>query len=94
MGRGTVDGMSLTLGTGPLAGKPGGTGGKPGPYSNTKTPLALFDLEADPGEKSDLAETHPDVVKRLEKLAERAREELGDSARKAKGKGIREPGSI
>ena len=45
----------------------------------------LFDLEADAGEKSDLASKHPDVVRRLTALAERAREELGDTGRPGRG---------
>ena len=45
-----------------LAGKPGGTGGKPAPYSQAKTDLALFDLEADPGEPELVAE-HPPMVR-------------------------------
>ena len=34
------------------------------------------------------------MVKRLEALAEQAREELGDSLTKRTGKGVREPGRI
>ncbi|MCC6508682.1 MAG: sulfatase [Pirellulaceae bacterium] len=42
-----------------------------------KTPL-LYDLEADVGEKHDVAVKHPDVVQSLLTLAEKARDELGD----------------
>jgi arylsulfatase A-like enzyme len=76
-----------------LAGKPGG-GGKPGPYKQAKAALALYDLEKDPGEKTDVAAAHPDVVARLQKLAERARADLGDSATKQKGTGVRQPGRV
>jgi arylsulfatase len=31
-------------------------------------PLALYDLETDPGERADVAEDHPEIVKRLEAL--------------------------
>jgi arylsulfatase A-like enzyme/cyclophilin family peptidyl-prolyl cis-trans isomerase len=72
-----------------LAGKPGGTGGKPAEYGEAKTPRALFDLEQDPGETTDVADRRPDVVARLEKLADAAREDLGDSATKRPGKGVR-----
>ncbi len=75
-----------------LAGAPGGKGGKPAKYIQSKTPLALFDLENDRGETPDVAAKHPDVVKRLQKLADAARQDLGDSA--TKGAGVREPGSI
>jgi arylsulfatase A-like enzyme len=77
-----------------LAGKPGGTGGKPAPYSQAQTPLALYDLEQDPGETTDVADRHPEVVGRLKALAEKAREDLGDSAVKRQGKGVRPPGRI
>jgi arylsulfatase A len=77
-----------------LAGKAGGSDGKPADYSQAGTPLALFDLEKDPGETTNLADKHPDVVERLKGLADRAREDLGDSATKQEGKGVRPPGRI
>jgi arylsulfatase A-like enzyme len=45
----------------------------------------LYDLKADLGEKNNLADKHPEVVKRLAALAEKAREELGDKDRPGKG---------
>jgi arylsulfatase A-like enzyme len=48
-----------------LAGKPGGNGGKPVPYSQAKTEIALYDLEIDPGETKNVAANHPDVVRQL-----------------------------
>jgi arylsulfatase A-like enzyme len=77
-----------------LAGKPGGTGGKPAPYAKATTGQALYDLENDIGEKTDVAARHPEVVSRLEALAEAAREDLGDSAAKREGRGIRPPGRL
>jgi arylsulfatase A len=44
-------------------------------------PAELYDLEADIGETTNLAETHPDVVTRLLALAEKAREDMGDVVR-------------
>jgi arylsulfatase A len=76
-----------------LAGKPG-SGGKPGPYVQKKIGLALFDLENDIGETTDVAAEHPDVVKRLQALAQKARDDLGDSATKQKGKNRRPPGQL
>jgi arylsulfatase A-like enzyme len=40
--------------------------------------LQLYDLEADIGETTNVADKHPDVVKCLLALAEKAREDLGD----------------
>ena len=51
-----------------------GAGGKPGEYVNKSIGLSLFDLESDPGETVDLADRNPEVVRRLRKLAESARE--------------------
>ncbi len=44
----------------------------------------LFNLDDDLQERNNLAEKHPDVVKRLTTLAERAREDLGDTGRPGK----------
>ena len=71
-----------------------GKGGQPGPYVQEKIDLALFNLDSDVGEKVNVADKHPDVVARLKQLAERMREELGDSATKQEGKGVRSPGRI
>ncbi len=51
--------------------------------------LLLYHLRRDPQEKHDLADKHPQVVRRLLQLAQRAREELGDGA---PGRGCRAAG--
>jgi arylsulfatase A-like enzyme len=51
--------------------------GKPIPESSVE----LYDLKADVGEKNNVAGEHPDVVKRLTALAEKARADLGDTGR-------------
>ena len=38
----------------------------------------LYNLEEDPGEQNNLAETHPEIVKDLMILADRARNDIGD----------------
>jgi arylsulfatase len=78
-----------------LGGKPGGRDGVPAPYEQRKVEQAeLYDLDKDIGEATDVAAQYPDIVKRLETLAEKAREELGDSLAKRKGTGVREPGRL
>ncbi len=72
-----------------LAGRKGGTDGKPVKYETAKTSLALYDLRADIGESTNVADAHPDVVMRIEALADAARKDLGDSARKIQGDGLR-----
>ncbi|MGB2823008.1 MAG: sulfatase [Phycisphaerae bacterium] len=49
-----------------------------------KEPL-LYDLAADVGETTNVADKHPDVVSRLLKLTEKAREDIGDYDRIGKG---------
>jgi arylsulfatase A-like enzyme len=75
-----------------LAGRPGGKDGRAVPTQQLQTPLALYDLDNDPGEKDNLAEVNPDVVKRLEKLADEVRHDLGDSRTNTKGNGVRHLG--
>jgi arylsulfatase A len=71
---------------------PAGSGGVPGTYKQVDVPLALYDLVVDIGETTDVASAHPDVVARLQALAEKARDDLGDSLTKRTGRGLREPG--
>jgi arylsulfatase A-like enzyme len=76
-----------------LRDKPGADG-QPGPYVQRKIELALFDLAADVGEQKDVAAEHPEIVERLKGFAERARDDLGDSATGRKGKNVRAPGRV
>jgi arylsulfatase A len=73
---------------------PAGHGGRPGTYSKARIGLALFDLTSDVGEKNDVSSEHPDVVARLQALAETCRADLGDSRTKQKGTGVRQPGRL
>ncbi len=50
-----------------------------------RTENVLYEIGIDPGEKNNVAAEHPEVVQRLERAAERAREDLGDGARVGKG---------
>ena len=47
--------------------------------------LQLYNLEEDPGESTDVAAQHPEVVQALMKRIERAREQLGDLDRTGAG---------
>jgi arylsulfatase A-like enzyme len=56
--------------------------------------LELYDLKADIGESKNVAKDHPAVVERLQRLAESARAELGDTLTGRKGSGIRPAGTL
>ena len=71
---------------------PPGTGGQPGLRASANVGLSLFDLDADVGETHNLADEHPDVVQRLQALAEVARADLGDGRRA--GKNLRPVGKL
>ena len=66
---------------------------RPGWKDRSRPPL-LFDLEKDVSERNDVAAEHPDVVERLLKLAERAREDLGDAATGREGANVRPVGRL
>jgi hypothetical protein len=53
---------------------------------------ALYDLDADPGEISNLAKSHPEVVAKLKALAESYVRELGDEGQG--GSGVRKAGYV
>jgi len=61
-------------------------------YRVEKLELALYDLTADVGETKNLAAQNPEIVKRLQALAEETRRELGDDITGVKGSGLRPAG--
>lgn len=68
---------------------PPGKDGYPSPYASMQVELALYDLSRDPGETIDVKDKHPDVVQRLQALADNYRRDLGDDLTGAKGSGRR-----
>jgi len=76
-----------------LDGKPGGRDGKPAPYAQKKIAVPeLYDVAEDVGEQKDVAAANPEVVARLLALADKARNELGDSLTGKTGSEVRAPG--
>lgn len=61
--------------------------------AGNRKPL-LFHLGNDIGEQNDVAVDHPGVVERLQVLAQRAREDLGDAATGRKGANVRPVGTL
>jgi len=66
--------------------------GLPGPYAFPTVPAALYDLENDIGETTDVSDRHPEVVARLDAVAEEARTKLGDRLQGRRGSEVRPPG--
>jgi arylsulfatase len=62
-------------------------------YRIEQLELSLFNLQSDPGEQTNLATAHPDIVQRLSALAASARTDLGDSLQNKPGTGLRPPGN-
>ena len=54
----------------------------------------LYDLDADIGETTDVIDLHPDVVARLDALAEACRHDLGDARLERSGTGVRPIGRV
>lgn len=67
-----------------------------GKYENpdAKIPQALYDLANDPGEQKNVAADHPEIVKRLKKLCDGAREDMGDLRTGVVGKNVRPIGNV
>jgi arylsulfatase A len=78
-----------------LAGHSGGHDGMPVKYEQKKiVQPELYDLASDLGETTDVASLQPEIAKRLLAVAERTRDELGDSLTKREGRGVRPAGQV
>lgn len=75
-----------------MAGQPQGKDGLPGDYTYiTLDEIELYHLPTDPGERTNIAEKHPEVVTKIEALADEMRLKLGDALRDQTGSEVREP---
>lgn len=77
-----------------LGSHPPATGGTPIKYSQLKAGTELYDLENDPGEKTDLAALQPRIVADLQKHVEKARSDLGDALTGRAPTGARPAGQL
>jgi arylsulfatase A len=73
---------------------PPGADGKPNGYQQRKTELALYNLRDDISEQTDVQDKHPEIVAKLQKMADAYRADLGDSLQKMPGTGKRPPGKL
>ncbi|WP_143828782.1 sulfatase family protein [Dyadobacter fermentans] len=70
-----------------------GKNGQPGPSpEDHQFPKALYNLARDPSERYDVLEQNPEIVAELEKIADAAREDMGDDLQNKTGKNVREIG--
>lgn len=76
-----------------MNGQTPGKDGFPGKYRPLTVERSLYNMSSDPGETTDVAAQNPEVVKRLEALAESMREDLGDDLNERPAKGARAPGT-
>jgi arylsulfatase A-like enzyme len=61
-------------------------------YRVEKIGLSLYNVAVDPGETANVADANPGIVARLQKVADAARADLGDSLSGIKGTNIRPAG--
>ena len=77
-----------------LDGAEGRDDGLPVKYQMKEATQALYDLDADVSETTNVYDQYPEAVKQLTAAAERAREDLGDKLTKRKGNGLRPIGKL
>ena len=76
-------------------GHPPGENGMPGETTaNFPHQAGLYDLRRDPGERYNLMEYYPEIVEKLEEIADTARSDLGDGLRAIQGENIRPAATI
>lgn len=72
-----------------------GDDGIPGSANeNFLFPKALYDLRRDPAEAYDVLAKYPEIAEELERIAEKARLDLGDDLKNVPGQNRREPGRV
>ena len=78
-----------------LNGRPGGKNGIPVPYDYVDLKkIELYDLDKDISETHNVADQHPEVVKKIKQLADEMRKKLGDNLYHIKGTENRPVGRV
>ena len=73
---------------------PGKDGVPGGSNENFAFDGGLYDLRRDPGERYNVIKEYPEIVKKLNALADEARVDMGDDLTKINGKNRREIGKL
>jgi arylsulfatase len=74
---------------------PVGKDGHPGEVDeNFPGEMGLYDLRRDPGERYDVQNEYPEIIRSLQALAEKAREDLGDELLNKPGNNRRPSGEL
>ena len=63
-------------------------------YDNKVEKIELYDLTKDISETLDVADQHPEIVKKIKSLADKMRKELGDKLYGIEGSGNRPAGKL
>jgi arylsulfatase len=71
-----------------------GHDGFPSGFLHDSTGFALYDLRTDPTETVDLAKSYPEVIKKLQSIADKYRHTLGDDLTGVPCKECREPARV
>lgn len=71
-----------------------GKNGLPGKLTTKSSILELYDLRRDPGERYNVINSYPEIVKELNIIANEARNDLGDNLTNSPGTNRREPGRL
>ncbi|WP_315851434.1 sulfatase [Rhodopirellula sp. MGV] len=77
-----------------LDGGSGGKDGLPANYSQAMAKKALYDLDNDVSETTDVSQDYPEVVAQLDAAAEQYRQALGDRLTNTKGSEVRPAGRM
>ena len=78
-----------------MGNQPKAKGGLPGKYLQVLLNKAeLYHVTGDISEATDVADKNPEMLKKMEALAEQWRAELGESLTKRQGSGNRRPGMV
>ncbi len=78
-----------------MSGRPGGKDGYPGKYDYVNLEQSeLYDLSEDISETQNISDADPEIIKKINALADSIRLELGDKLSGISGSGSREVGRV